>query len=49
MSRRIAKNDETAFSEQRTAFDGQQVLRTTLGYDSRRLELFARKEEDRRK
>lgn len=52
--------DETTFTEQRAAFertgramaptdDGQAVLRTTLGYDSRRLELFAKKEEERRK
>jgi pre-mRNA-processing factor 17 len=52
--------DETTFREQRAAFertgralapdsDGQQILRTTLGYSSGRLELFAKKEEDRRK
>lgn len=52
--------DETTFHEQRLAFqksgralapteDGQEVLRTTLGYEPKRLAYFASKEEDRRK
>jgi pre-mRNA-processing factor 17 len=52
--------DETTFTENRAAFErtgralapsanGEQILRTTLGYSSGRLELFAKKEEDRRK
>lgn len=50
--------DESTFNEQRTRFqrtgraladDGQTVLRTTLGYDRKRLELFTQQEESRRK
>lgn len=52
--------DETTFAEQRTAFqrtgralapteEGQEVLRTTLGYDAKRLEKFAQREQVMRK
>lgn len=52
--------DETAFLKQRVAFqksgraiaptaEGEEVFRTTLGYNSRRLEYFAEQDEQRRK
>jgi pre-mRNA-processing factor 17 len=52
--------DDVTFDTQRTTFqrtgralaptvDGQEVLRTTLGYDKKRLELMAAQEESRRK
>lgn len=52
--------DEATFSEQRNAFQrtglasapdeaGTTIVRTTLGYDAKRLKLFAEKEQERRK
>jgi pre-mRNA-processing factor 17 len=52
--------DESTFAEQRTAFQrtgqalapnehGSVVVRTTLGYDTKRLALFTKKDNDRRK
>jgi hypothetical protein len=52
--------DETTFQEQRTAFQrtgqalapdahGSVVVRTTLGYDAKRIALFTKKEAERRK
>ena len=52
------KFDETEFSKQRTAFqrtghavapDNKLVVRTTLGYDSKRLAAFRKKDEQRKK